>query len=89
MQSRSLCCMPDPGLIYTGGIWLSQGVSGFAPVDEEKKPGLALLMFESSEFQSDLSLSEKGLMQATKLCPGVVTKEKDLKCTQCGHGIIE
>lgn len=33
--------MPDPGLIYMGGRWLSQGVSGFAPLDGEKKPVLA------------------------------------------------
>lgn len=41
MQTRSLYCVPDPGLIYTGGRWVSQGVSGFAPLDGEEKPGLA------------------------------------------------
>lgn len=40
MQTRSLCCVPDPGLIYIGGCWLYQSLSGFAPLDGEKKPGL-------------------------------------------------
>lgn len=52
MQTRSLYCVPDPGLIYTGGHWFSQGVSDFAPLDGEKKPGRALPMSQGSKLQS-------------------------------------
>jgi len=41
MQTRPLYFVPDPGLIYTRGLWLSQDVSGFTPLNGENKPGPA------------------------------------------------
>lgn len=38
--------MPDPHLIYMEGYHLSQSVSGFAPLDGEKKPGLMVSEFK-------------------------------------------
>lgn len=46
MQTSSLHSMPDPHLIYMEGYHLSQSVSGFAPLDGEKKPGLMVSEFK-------------------------------------------